>query len=239
MVTLGEKIREARKRKRLSGSAFGEALSPSVKPASVSHWESGSDLPLRSRLGQIAAVLDLDAGELRDLYDKAAADRLSIVDIPTRISGDVRPSIDVQPHVRNRTAASTGLPVYETTPSGSAGKGFFMSSQPSHYVGRPIKLEGREDVFSFQVCTPSMENKYEVGDFVVAELHRQPKARDFALIQLKPAAGDPGRHMLLKRVIEIDESKIKVEQFNPPKRETIQLANVARLYRIMQIEDLC
>lgn len=241
MASLGDTIRAARKQKRISGTAFGAALNPRVTPATVSHWESGTDLPQRTRLDQIAAVLGLNPVELRALHDRESQQRAVIPGFPTAVAGEVKPAIDVQPHVRNRADPASDLPVYATTPAGGLGRGFYMSSQPSHKVGRPVKLEGREDVFGFYVCTADMESKYEVGDFEVAELHRQPRARDYVLVELKPEEGEALRPFLLKRLVEVDlaAGNVRLEQLNPKKRLTIPLSKIVRLYRVLQTEDLC
>lgn len=60
----GERLRTARKAKRLSGEALGKMLDPQVSKQSISHWEKGEHPPDVNQVQQLCAALGVSADDL-------------------------------------------------------------------------------------------------------------------------------------------------------------------------------
>ncbi|MBQ9784253.1 MAG: helix-turn-helix transcriptional regulator [Clostridia bacterium] len=66
-VINGEKIKTARKAKRMSAEKLGELLDPPVTYAAVYAWEKGKNEPSLGYLLQICDALDLDLSDFVDI----------------------------------------------------------------------------------------------------------------------------------------------------------------------------
>lgn len=66
---IGDLIRAARKKKRISARELGERLSPSVTFGAIYGWESGKTKPNADTLLQISKILDVDIKALLPGFD--------------------------------------------------------------------------------------------------------------------------------------------------------------------------
>lgn len=63
----GEKIKAARKSKKLSAERLGEMLDPPVTYAAIYAWEKGKNEPSLNYVSQICAILDIAIYEIVNL----------------------------------------------------------------------------------------------------------------------------------------------------------------------------
>lgn len=63
-LVIGEKIKSARKSKKISAAALGQMLDPSITPTAVYKWENGQTEPNINHLKQLSAILGLDLAEI-------------------------------------------------------------------------------------------------------------------------------------------------------------------------------
>ena len=83
-VTLGEKIKEARKQAGLSQEQLSEKLG--VSRSAVAKWETNGGIPDRDNLYRLAEVLNVTVNDLHHIIEQS---KLSQVDLEANITADV------------------------------------------------------------------------------------------------------------------------------------------------------
>lgn len=214
------------------------------KPA-VSKWEKGHNVPERKRIAQLAKILGIPIDRLMALTtgaaDNDAASSLSDAsagDVPTLPEAVRAPDVPLPPY---RSEMPKDVPVYGTGIGGS-GQGnlfdFELNGTIVDYVRRPPRIAGRVDVFAAYVTGESMSPWREPGQLIYVEGAKQPKAMDYVLVELKSGDAHGVRPALVKRLVSVTSTKLKLRQFKPAKDFDVDLKTVLKVHRIMDWDEL-
>lgn len=109
------------------------------------------------------------------------------------------------------------------------------------WLGRPLALDGRPDVYGIYFTGTSMLDRFEPGEPAYVDAKRMPKASEYAVVQLAGADGD-GEHRVIaaiaKRVVRMSPTFIELEQLNPRLRFRVPRDRVAAIHRIIPWGEL-
>lgn len=73
---------------------------------------------------------------------------------------------------------------------------------------------------------------------VYVEARRAPGIGDYVVAELAPTEGSPEKPALLKELVGLTASKIRLAQYNPPKVFEIDRSKVVKLYRVIDTDEL-
>lgn len=132
------------------------------------------------------------------------------------------------------------VPVYGTVVGGDGQDtfDFELNGTVVDRVRRPPRIAGRSDVFAVYVSGGSMAPWREPGQLIYVEVVKSPKALDYVLIEFRPRDGQGVRPALVKRLLSITPTKLRVRQFDPPKDFDIERRAVLRILRVMDWDEL-
>lgn len=140
-----------------------------------------------------------------------------------------------------RTEMPKDVPVYGTVVGGT-GQGnlfdFELNGTIVDYARRPPRIAGRADVFAAYVSGGSMAPWREPGQLIYVEAVKPPRAMDYVLVEMKPHDGHSVRPALVKRLLAITPTKVRLRQFDPPKDFEIDRRTVLRVLRVMDWDEL-
>jgi len=109
------------------------------------------------------------------------------------------------------------------------------------HVRRPQALDGRQDVYAIMPQGFSMIPRFEPGDIAYVEC-KPPRIGDYAVVQLRGPAGDEAADRivsaLLKRLVRQSADWVDLEQFNPPFEFRVERARIAKMDRVIRLEEL-
>lgn len=146
------------------------------------------------------------------------------------------------PRVPSRQEMPKDVPVYGTIVGGSdtSMADFEMNGQIVDYVRRPPRLAGRTDVFAAFCQGESMLYWREPGQLVYFERAKPPKTNDYVLVELKPPPHDTDgvRPALIKRLLGVTPTKIRLRQYNPLKDFEIDRSKVLQVIRALDWDEL-
>lgn len=90
----GDKIRDARKRKRLSAEALGEKLNPPVTYAAIYAWEKGKNEPSVTYLVQLCDILGTDFSDFVNVHQSEGhVERNELVEYMNRMNETQRTAV--------------------------------------------------------------------------------------------------------------------------------------------------
>jgi phage repressor protein C with HTH and peptisase S24 domain len=146
------------------------------------------------------------------------------------------------PRVPLRQEMPKDVPVYGTIVGGShtSMADFELNGQIVDYVRRPPRLAGRTDVFAAFCQGDSMLYWREPGQLVYFERAKPPKTNDYVLVELMPPPHDADgvRPALIKRLLGVTPTKIRLRQYNPPKDFEIDRSKVLQVVRALDWDEL-
>ena len=236
-MEVGKAIRAAREARGWSQPELGKRMG--VTKSAVNQWESGKNMPDPRKIPDLVKVLALDPR----LF---VGQDMQIDDVPYRDVSDTLQSggapdsapPEAPPAPYNRGDMPRDVPVLGVTVGGDGGADFSMNGETIDHVRRPPRILGRRDVFALYVQNDSMSPWRESGGIVYVEAARPPQIGDYVVVELTPLKDSDGRPALLKRLVGLSGSKVKLHQFNPPRTFEIERRKVHRLYRVMDWSEL-
>lgn len=234
-MTLGERVRRLRTERKLTQAALAAAVRKRGGELSQSQLSAierdEADRPrslveLAEELGTTEAIL----------LGKADSSRL-----PEQAP---QPTEAIQAHdappLPMRTEMAKDVPVYGTVLGGQLQTGcdFELNGTVVDYVRRPPRIGGRADVFAAYVQGDSMIHWRKPGQLVYLESVKPPRAGDYVLVELKPRDGESTRPALVKELLAITATKLRLRQYNPPRDFDVDRRSVLRVYRVMDWDEL-
>lgn len=132
---------------------------------------------------------------------------------------------------------SADVPVLGTALGGDGNGDFLLNGQPLHYVKRPAKFAGRDDLFALYASGSSMEPRYLGGELIFCERRRAPAIGDHVVIEMHPHA-DGTVPAYLKRLDAITGSTVKLTQYNPPKTFEVDRKLIKQIVRVLSLNDM-
>lgn len=148
---------------------------------------------------------------------------------------DVRP-VDTPSGIAPRSQMRRDVPILGTAWGGESGD-FTLNGETGDFARRPPRYEGRADVFALYVQGTSMEPRYFSGELILVEARRPPQNGDHVVVELLPRE-DGVREAYLKVLAARTSTKVRLQQYNPPKIIEIDLAKVGQILRVLSTVDL-
>lgn len=145
------------------------------------------------------------------------------------------------PPVPTRGEMPKDVPVYGTVSGGDDNGTLFdfeLNGEIVDYVRRPPRLIGRADVFAAYLRGESVSPWREPGQLIYFERAKAPRVMDYVLIEFKPLDGEAVRPALVKRLLGVTPTKIRLRQYNPPKDFEIDRKRVLQIVRAMDWDEL-
>jgi phage repressor protein C with HTH and peptisase S24 domain len=121
--------------------------------------------------------------------------------------------------------------------SGGPG-GLQMNGEAIDWARRPPRLKGRTDVFGLYVEDLSMIPAYRPGALILIERARPPSPGDDVVIEIGPESPRDERRAIIKHLLAITPTVLRLMQHNPHKELEIPRKQVIHLYRVMPLADL-
>ena len=109
------------------------------------------------------------------------------------------------------------------------------------YRRRPVLLDGRVDVYALYVQGSSMDPRHRDGAVLFVEERRRPSIGDDAVVYLRVPDDHDGERpsaVLVKTLVKKSASFVELEQYTPPLRFRIPMDRVARLDRVLTLDEL-
>lgn len=148
---------------------------------------------------------------------------------------DVR-RVDTTPEFPSRLQMPRDVPILGTAWGGESGD-FTMNGETGDFARRPPRYTGRADVFALYVQGSSMEPRYFTGELILVEKQRPAQNGDHVVVELLPRE-DGVCEAYLKVLVARSGSKVRLQQYNPPKIIEIDLAKVGQILRVLSTVDL-
>lgn len=237
MSALGDAIREAREKKRLSQEQLGEFFG--VTKSAVSAWESGKAIPDPRKFSKLIEVLDLKGGDVDMAYissvitDTAAA---TDKDVQTRIlagyaaaqKGILAGDGPYPPQTLRRLA---DIPLWASSEAGEEGV-VVLAPDPIDFLRRSERMENVKKPFAFYVVGETMSPVIEHGTQVIINPTLPPTAnKDHVFIQDLP---DGTMKATVKRLLKLEPTTWRVRQYSPMKDLDLPRAVWAKAFRITE-----
>jgi len=139
-----------------------------------------------------------------------------------------------------RSEMPKDVPVYGTVVGGDGNHlvDFELNGAVVDYVRRPPRLAARADVFAAYVQGDSMVHWREPGQLVYVESAKPPRVMDYVLVELKPPVGESTRPAMIKRLLAVTPTKLRLRQYNPARDFDVDRRAVLRLYRVLDWDEL-
>lgn len=212
MSRVSELIRTTRVQLRMTQDALAEETGYSS--AGIKKIEAGKVKDVRNKR-KFIEVLQIDPEAWKSAED---IDRMDGLVGASSVSHIDRVPVQGQVPVVGRAAAS-----------GEPGK-LIMLNEVTEYVPRPPELAGVNDGFAVFVYGDSMVPRYFAGEKVYVHPHRPIARGDFCVIQI----GNPiPECAYVKRFVSMDDKKVRLEQYNPPKEITFPREEIHSMGRIV------
>lgn len=135
-----------------------------------------------------------------------------------------------------RSEMPRDIPILGTVSGGPGG--LQMNGEAIDWARRPPRLKGRADVFGAWVEDPSMIPAFRPGALILVERARPPAPGDDVVIEIRPEKPGDDPRALIKHLVGLTSTTVRLQQHNPPKELEIPRKHVIRLYRVMPLADL-
>lgn len=159
--------------------------------------------------------------------EKNAAFRFDPAPPPTSIELDLDKQTDdgALPRVAVRGAVQGG-------PHGA----FQWTSDDIDYVKRPTRLAAMRDVYALYVQGDSMSPRFEPGELLFVNPHRDPRPGDDVVVQFLAENNEVAA--MVKRYVRRSPEMLTLSQFNPPRDIYLDLERVLSMDRVMTNADI-
>ncbi|SFF45289.1 XRE family transcriptional regulator [Aureimonas phyllosphaerae] len=221
MTTVGEAIKEARKRRGLVQKDVAKAVGVSV--AAVGQWERSDNALTMENLRAVCGFLKIDPvsahrGEVRYLEESPDLNEVEQVTDPGPVAFGPR-----------------DVPV-EGVGIGGDGADFEFIGDVIDYARRPPGIAAVRNVFAIHVLGDSMSPRFEVGDLAYCG-GRHAVPGDDVVIELQ---GEPGgsRRGYVKRLVQRTAKELIVRQFNPAIELRFPMKEVKAIHRVIPFKEL-
>ena len=240
---LAKSIRAARERRGISQQAVADHIG--VSRQSVTHWETGKNLPSTEHLMEVCAFLGTSVEALKaGIPAVPPAPGIGRIGDFKMVNDQRQEARDfeqemIRAHTDPASArqAPQDVPVYGIAVGGNDGS-FFLNGEIVDYVRRPAGASRAKAVYAIFVVGSSMSPRYEEGELVYVNPGRPPAIGDYVVVQLADRDdGSPGV-ALIKRLTKRTGVSLTLSQFNPAKDIQIPLSDVKAMHHVMTTNEL-
>lgn len=209
-MTLGERIRWARKRAKLRQHQVAEPFG--IDRANVAQWEAGTSNPDPDRM---PALADLFGVPLMWLWKNEGP---LPPDLPSKPVA--RPEIIVpQPQIvsREHLTDTKNFPVYAAAQGGQGH--LIMTNDVVEYIGWPDILQGVPRAYGMLVRGDSMVPAFRPNEIALVHPKVYPAIdTDVILYDHPPFGGSGNVEAIIKRLIGFTDKRWRLEQYKPAKQ---------------------
>lgn len=203
----------------MTQDALAKALG--IQKSAVGLWEIGRSQPAAKNLPALTRVLQM------------SIDNLLSESLPPLPNETTPASVSV-----NIQSLPNDVPVLGTVQGGAGDGDFSMNGEVVDHVRRPAGIAQNKQAFALYVHGDSMAPWRQPGGLVYINPQRPPASGDHVVVELLPAhPGDPAPCQL-KKLVRHTGTHLVLAQYNPPREFKVQIARIARFYRVMEWEEL-
>ena len=152
-------------------------------------------------------------------------------------AGNVNPAFDA-PAFPLLGEMKADVPLYGTAMGGDGNGEFEMNGTMIGAVYRLPGIEGRRDVFALHVVGASMDPWRKANGLIYVEEKRAPSIGDHVVVEFKPVPHSEVRQAVVKQLIGVTPTKLRLKQYNPAKEFEIERKKVHRIYRVIEWDEL-
>lgn len=207
MTTLGERLRLARKKRRISQAELGGALG--LTSQRISQVESGGTLN-SSQIIAAAKFLDITPAQL------LGEDGLTFG----------QPSTMIPQSLSTKT-----IPILGSVSGGATGV-FLTNGDNFGVIEVPSNSCPSADAYAVTVAGESMDGHLSAGDIVYVDPHRPPRSGNTVVVQVAPETKGGDWEYFVKTFVRRSETELVLRQLNPPKEITIPSARVSAVHTV-------
>lgn len=207
MKTLGERLRLARKKRRISQAELGSALG--LTSSRISQVESGGTLN-SSQILAAAKFLGVSPAQLLGEDGLTLSNPASTVPLPL---------------------GTKTIPILGSVAGGATG--VFLTNGDSYGVIEvPINSCPTADAYAVTVAGESMDGHLSAGDIVYVDPHRPPRSGNTVVVQVAPETKGGEWEYFVKTFVRRTETELVLKQLNPPKELTVPSERVAAVHTV-------
>lgn len=118
------------------------------------------------------------------------------------------------------------------------GDTFELNGIVDDYVRRPPGIRYARQAFCIRAIGQSMEPRHREGDLIYLDPARPPTVGDDVVIELHNSRGEAARPCVLKVYTGKGHGVWLLAQFNPPKKLRVKADRVARIYKVLSLQEL-
>lgn len=128
------------------------------------------------------------------------------------------------------------IPILGTAEGGEDGWSLF-NGEVIGEIARPPALAGVAKAYALYVRGESMEPRYHPGEIIFIHPSKPSPRGTYVLVQARPRTeGDPPR-AIVKRMVKDLETKLVLEQLNPPRQFEVPRRDIVCIHRIVGSEE--
>lgn len=111
------------------------------------------------------------------------------------------------------------------------------------YRLRPSSLIGKRNIYALYVIGDSMAPWKEAGELIYVDGNRAPAINDYVVVQCRNGFvehADEHRivRTMVKRLVRRSSSWVELQQYNPPQTFRIETDSIAKIQRVMRLDEL-
>ena len=156
------------------------------------------------------------------------------LNIPAKTTPDVnilhRPKNPLDSIARPATLRS--IPLYSAALAGADGS-ISIGASVLEEIEAPAAVAAVPDAYAVRVVGESMEPRYQAGETVYIHPRMPVRRGDYVLVQVTEDGNHEAVMGYIKRLVQIDDKRIIVEQLNPEKELSFPRSRVKSVHKIV------
>ena len=219
METIGTRIREARKLKKITQQQLADYFG--ISRVSVTQWETNITQPGSDKLIGLTELLGGDAEWYINGTGQSPA--VSATTPPEREKSNATIGEKIK-------GAGVRIPVYGQAVGGVDGQ-FQMNGSILYHVMAPPQIAEIAGAYGVQISGDSMFPRYEDGEIAFVDPCRRVKKGDYVVAQIQFDEHEPP-HAYVKRFVRHNSEELVLSQFNPAKELSFDSEQVVSVHFI-------
>jgi phage repressor protein C with HTH and peptisase S24 domain len=229
----GPLIRTARKAHTPPISQTELSAAVGVSRSAVNLWENGKFMPTPDNLRKVADALHVHVTDIGG------------VDLAVGPNDDKIPLSNgrILRHSHTRTIYVYGATAKTSGGTAKGGADLAIGHDIVDRIDLPPRLAARHDLRAYRMPTNSMEPRYLKGELFIVGTIRPPTIGDYVLVTLRNRDEDrrnppATRDAMVRRLIGQTANRLDLEQYNPPRRHSVNLDSIHAIERLVGVDEL-
>lgn len=215
-----------------------------VSYTAAHNWWTGRHLPHVKYSGAIAATLEMQTHDVRQVILEASFDRSGVARQELSSVTFPKPLLDLpaqampagSPEVSFESLGGRSVPVLGTVVGGDEAD-FHIDGGPVAYVRKPEAIANLAEVYALYVVGDSMYPRFKDGELVYVH-KRTPSIGDDVVVQLKPLPGDSMPRGFIKFLVKRTSTAWVCGQYNPDIEIHFSRDDIVSVDRILKLHEL-